>query len=51
LLEVLPDFNSRLSIPVDIKRQLIEHILEYFELHLTGFSGIKSHRVLEQIFL
>jgi DNA repair protein RecO (recombination protein O) len=51
LLEVLPDFNSRLSIPVDVKRQLIEHILEYFELHLTGFSGIKSHRVLEQIFL
>ncbi|MBL0256421.1 MAG: DNA repair protein RecO [Bacteroidetes bacterium] len=49
LLQALPDFNAKLSIPVEIKRQLIESILEYFELHLTGFKGIKSHRVLEQV--
>ncbi|HRH64868.1 MAG TPA: DNA repair protein RecO [Bacteroidia bacterium] len=51
LLQALPDFNTNLFIPVDMKRQLIERILEYFELHLSGFSGVKSHRVLEQIFL
>lgn len=51
LLEVLPDYNASVSIPVEIKRQLIEHLLEYFELHLSTFSGVKSHRVLEQIFL
>ena len=45
------DYNASVSIPVEIKRQLIEHLLEYFELHLSTFSGVKSHRVLEQIFI
>jgi hypothetical protein len=31
------------------KRQLIEKILSYFQLHVSGFGTVKSHKVLEEV--
>lgn len=49
ILRHLPDFSAELKIPQNEKRELIERILEYYELHISGFGNIKSHKVLEQI--
>ena len=38
-----------LKIPVQYKRQLIEKLLEYYQLHVSGFANIKSHKVLEEV--
>lgn len=45
----LPDFSVSLGIPIPEKRELLERILEYYELHLSGFGNIRSHKVLEEI--
>jgi DNA repair protein RecO (recombination protein O) len=39
-----------LKIPIQIKRQLIEKLLDYYQLHVSGFANIKSHKVLEEVF-
>lgn len=31
------------------RKELLQKIIHYFELHLTGFSDIKSHLVLEEV--
>lgn len=49
ILRHLPDFSALLAIPANEKRELIERILEYYQLHISGFGNIKSHKVLEQI--
>jgi DNA repair protein RecO (recombination protein O) len=49
ILRHLPDFSAHLKIPAHEKRELIERILEYYQLHISGFGNIKSHKVLEQI--
>ncbi len=49
ILRHLPDFSTNLKIPANEKRELIERILEYYQLHISGFGNIKSHKVLEQI--
>lgn len=43
------NFSDDLKISLPYKRQLIEKLLEYFELHVSGFSTIKSHKVLEEV--
>lgn len=44
------DLSAKLNISSDDKKKLIENILEYYRLHIAGFFGVKSHKVLEQIF-
>lgn len=44
------DLSSRLNIIAADKKALLENLLEYYRLHIAGFSGVKSHKVLEQIF-
>ncbi len=43
------NFSDDLKIPVLFKRQLIEKLLDYFQLHVSGFENIKSHKVLEVV--
>lgn len=31
------------------RRKLIEYILEFYSLHMEGFTNIKSHKILEQV--
>lgn len=49
LLRSLPDFNAKSEMTTDERRNLLESILEYYELHIAGFGRMKSHKVLEQI--
>ncbi len=49
LLRHLPDFSANIKIPAPEKRVLLERILEFYELHVSSFGNIKSHKVLEQI--
>ncbi len=49
LLKSSPDFSAGLSVPINQKRMLTEKILEYYRLHVTGFSEIKSLKVLEEV--
>ena len=44
------DLSTQLNISAPEKRILIENILEYYRLHIAGFSNVKSHKVLEQVF-
>lgn len=43
------NYSDELKIPIQYKRQLIEKILEYYQLHISGFGNIKSHKVLEEV--
>ena len=38
-------------IPYGIRKELINKILDYYRIHLNGFSIVRSHAVLEEIFL
>jgi len=49
LLQSSMNFSAPLSAPVHQKRMLIEKILDYYRLHLTNFSEIKSLRILEEV--
>ncbi|MCX6290690.1 MAG: DNA repair protein RecO [Bacteroidetes bacterium] len=49
LLKSSLNFTDDLKIPYQYKRQLIEKLLEYFQLHVSGFGNIKSHKVLEEV--
>ncbi len=43
------EYSFSLNISSLERRMLIAFMLEYFELHIEGFGGIKSHKVLEQV--
>jgi len=49
LLQASLNFSANLSVPVLQKRMLMEKILEYYRLHLTGFTEVKSLKVLEEV--
>ncbi|MGI4750179.1 MAG: DNA repair protein RecO [Janthinobacterium lividum] len=44
-LEDLPEIR----IPNDIRRFLLDRLLEYYALHIDGFGQIRSHEVLEEV--
>ncbi|MFZ7114330.1 MAG: DNA repair protein RecO [Bacteroidota bacterium] len=44
------DLSGNLNINSEDKKILLENILEYYRLHISGFFGVKSHKVLEQVF-
>ncbi|MFM7217055.1 MAG: DNA repair protein RecO [Bacteroidota bacterium] len=33
----------------NLKRKLLERIIEYFRLHVAGFGEVRSHKVLEEV--
>lgn len=45
------DFDQLKNFPLDgmTRRALLEKIIDYYRLHLTGFREIKSHSVLEAV--
>ena len=49
LLKSSLNYSDDPKIPIQYKRQLIEKILEYYELHISGFGNVKSHKVLEEV--
>ncbi|MDF3076783.1 MAG: recO [Sphingobacteriaceae bacterium] len=40
---------ANLSIPAARRRILLEKILDYYKLHIDGFTEVKSHHVLEEV--
>jgi len=49
LLKASLNFSDDLKIPLQYKRQLIEMMISYFQLHVSGFGNVKSHKVLEEV--
>src|SRR6185436_150420 len=49
LLRASADFSLPFKMTINEKRILTEKLIEYYQLHLAGFSGIKSHKVLEEV--
>lgn len=49
LLRSSLNFSDDFKIPVMYKRQILEKLLEYFRLHVSGFDALKSHKVLETV--
>jgi len=41
--------SGDLKIPLPHRRELVEKLLDYFQLHLSGFRNIQSHKVLEEV--
>jgi DNA repair protein RecO (recombination protein O) len=37
-------------VPAGIRKELINKIIDYYHIHLNGFSIVRSHAVLEEIF-
>ena len=50
LLGIKFDSNKKLNITNNQKRELLDMILIYFNLHLDGFKKPKSVEVLNQVF-
>jgi len=49
LLKAKFDVLEETKIPSTERKALLESILKYYELHLEGFSNIKSHLILEEV--
>jgi DNA repair protein RecO (recombination protein O) len=49
LIKTSIDFSSDLKMQVAEKRMLIDKILQYYALHISGFGEVKSQKVLEEI--
>jgi DNA repair protein RecO (recombination protein O) len=49
LIRKSPNLSASLHIPISEKRQLLERILEYYQLHVAGFGTVKSHKILESV--
>lgn len=49
LLQSSMNFSAHLAVPALQKRMLMGKILEYYRLHLTGFTEVKSLKVLEEV--
>jgi DNA repair protein RecO (recombination protein O) len=49
---IMASTSERYNYPIEInfKKELINKIIDYYRIHLNGFSMIKSHAVLEEIF-
>ncbi len=43
--------RDKYQIPSTIRKELINKMIDYYRIHLNGFSIVKSHAVLEEIFL
>jgi DNA repair protein RecO (recombination protein O) len=41
--------TAQVAIPLAQKRELVEKMLEYYALHVNGFSNVQSHKVLEVV--
>jgi len=49
LLKASLNSSEEIKISVQHRRQLIDQLLEYYKLHISGFGNIKSHKVLEEV--
>ncbi len=46
LCRLSPDKLAELKLTRDERRQLLDHLITYYRLHLPGFRGMQSHEVL-----
>ena len=40
---------NQINIKPDHRKRLLEHLIEYYELHLSNMNEVKSHRILETV--
>jgi DNA repair protein RecO (recombination protein O) len=45
----LKDFNS-IEIPVNLRQEIMKHLLSYYEIHVNGFNKLNSYAVLLSVF-
>ena len=46
----MQDFNSIKTEP-EQRHQLLNHLISYYEIHISGFSNLNSYTVLREVFL
>ncbi len=49
LAECSSEEQSHLKFPVEERNLLVEKLIEYYRLHLSGFAGLRSHQVLHTV--
>ena len=49
LLDNLEDVPENITIPAKLRDLLLEKILIYYQQHVPGFTGMKSHLVLHSV--
>lgn len=49
LLSLLPDFSATAGLQQAARIEMIDSLIEYYRLHISGFGEIRSHKVLHQI--
>ena len=45
---IVPDQHS-VTITPDVRNLLLEKIIQYYQLHLSGFNGLRSYRILHTV--
>jgi len=45
-----PDENEITDMPGNIKKALLQRLIDYYRLHMEGFREIKSHQILDAVF-
>ena len=51
IIEISNIDRDKHQIPAVARKHLINKLIDYYRIHLNGFSTVKSHTVLEEIFL
>lgn len=51
IIEIPNTDREKYQISSGIRKELINKIIDYYRIHLNGFSIVRSHAVLEEIFL
>ena len=49
MLDNLEETTENIQIPAKHRDLLLEKILTYYQLHVPGFTGLKSHQVLHTV--
>ena len=49
LLATAGNIEGAYNLSHDIKRKLLDKLLEYYRLHIEGFGEIRSHKILEEV--
>lgn len=44
------DLSLSLSFPIEVKRKLLDAIIEFYQLHVENFGQVRSKKVLEEVF-
>lgn len=50
LLNVSLNNFSEIRFPAEIRRELVQKMMDYYRIHINGFNALNSHLVLEEVF-